>query len=103
MFTMCTVDVENLLLRHQDDFRQLVKLELLVPKLNKHLLLTLDESKSLLDDSVPPGKRNINLTIILTSKGAKVFPTFLTALFEASEHSGHECLLEFLSMPEQGL
>ena len=101
---MCTVDVETLLLQHQDDFRQLVKLELLVPKLNKHLLLTFDESNSLLDDSVPHGKRNIQLATILTSKGAKLFPNFLTALSEASEHSGHGRLLELLSTPpEQGL
>ena len=103
MSILCTVDVETLLLQHQDHFRQLVKLELLVPKLNKHLLLTLDESTSLLDDSVPHGKRNIQLGTILISKGAKVLPTFLTALSEASEHSGHERLLELLSTPEQGL
>ena len=103
MSTMCTVDVENLLLRHQENFRRLVKLELLVPKLNKHRLLTFDESNSLLDDSVPNGKRNIQLATILTSKGAKVFPNFLTALSEATEHSGHERLLELLSAPEQGL
>ena len=97
-----SVDVETLLLQHQDDFRQLVKLELLVPKLNKYLLLTSDESSYLLDDSIPHGKRNMQLVAILTRKGSKVFPTFQTALSEASEHSGHKRLLELLSAPKQG-
>ena len=79
---------------------ELINLTALIPVLNKHNLLTLDDNYKLLDYSISPLERaNALLYIIIPSKGPGAFKTFITCLQEETEHIGHQELAKMLTPP----
>ena len=77
---------------------ELLNLTSLIPVLNKHNLLTLDDNYILLNYLVTPLERsNVLLYKILPSKGPGAFKTFIVCLQEETEHIGHQELAKILT------
>ena len=82
---------------------ELINLTALIPVLNKHNLLTLDDNYKLLNYSVSPLERaNLLLYMIIPSKGPGAFKRFITCLQEETEHIGHQELAKMLTAPLKG-
>ena len=76
---------------------ELLNLTALIPVLNKHGLLTLNDNYKLLNYLVSPLERaNALLYWIIPSKGAGAFKKFITCLQEETEHVGHQELAKIL-------
>jgi len=79
---------------------ELLNLTALIPVLNKHHLLTLDDNYVLLNYLVSPMERaNALIYQILPSKGPGAFRKFITCLQEETEHTGHQELARILTTP----
>ena len=79
---------------------EMLNLTALIPVLNKHHLLTLDDNYVLLNYLVSPMERaNALVYQILPSKGPGAFKKFITCLQEETEHIGHQELARILSTP----
>lgn len=77
---------------------ELLNLTALIPVLNKHNLLTLDDNYVLLNYMVTPLERtNVLLYKILPSKGPGAYKTFITCLQEEAEHIGHQELAKIFT------
>ncbi|XP_065920654.1 uncharacterized protein [Dysidea avara] len=79
---------------------EMLNLTALIPVLNKHHLLTLDDNYVLLNYLVSPMERaNALVYQILPSKGPGVFKQFIICLQEETEHIGHQELARMLTPP----
>jgi len=79
---------------------ELLNLTALIPVLNKHNLLNLDDNYMLLNYLVPPMVRaNLLVFQILPSKGSGAFKKFILCLQEETEHIGHQELAKILTSP----
>ena len=79
---------------------EMLNLTALIPVLNKHHLLTLDDNYVLLNYLVSPMERaNALVYQILPSKGPGTFKKFITCLQEETEHIGHQELARILITP----
>lgn len=77
---------------------ELLNLTALIPVLNKHNLLTLDDNYVLLNYMVTPSERtNVLLYKILPSKRPGAYKTFITCLQEETEHIGHQELAKIFT------
>ncbi|XP_065920634.1 uncharacterized protein [Dysidea avara] len=77
---------------------EMLNLTALIPVLNKHHLLTLDDNYVLLNYLVSPMERaNALVYQILPSKGPEAFKKFITCLQEETEHIGHQELARILT------
>jgi len=77
---------------------ELLNLTALIPLLNKHCLLTLNDNYVLLNYLVSPMERaNALIYQILPSKGTGAFKKFITCLQEETEHIGHQELARTLT------
>ena len=93
------VGVEEIFMEYQADIIRLVDLPTLVPVMNKHKLLTPQESSMLTDCmSVPmaPQERCRQLTLFMSKKGDKGYRLFLQSLQEEHTHLGHGQLHQLL-------
>ncbi|XP_065920646.1 uncharacterized protein [Dysidea avara] len=79
---------------------EMLNLTALIPVLNKHHLLTLDDNYVLLNYLVSPMERaNALVYQILPSKGPEAFKKFIMCLQEETEHIGHQKLARMLTTP----
>jgi len=77
---------------------EMLNLTALVPVLNKHHLLNLDDNNVLLNYLLPPMQRaNALIYRILPSKGPGAFKKFIACLQEETEHIGHRELARILA------
>ena len=78
------------------DFTALVKMETLLPLLQKHNLVTRDEEYHLMNTIYSPTERAQKLLGYLKHKGDGCLQKFLCCLNLADEHMGHKELAEKL-------
>jgi len=79
---------------------EMLNLTAIIPVLNKHHLLTLDDNYVLLNYLVSPMERaNALIYQILPSKGPGAFKKFILCLQEETEHIGHQELARILITP----
>ena len=98
-----TVDQLSLYVTH---FQKHVNLELLIPQLIQHKILTKEEMHQLMHKATPPETRICSLvTVVFPSKGKDILELFKTALEDTLERDGshgHQTLLEnFFGMPPE--
>ena len=84
------------LLKYMDEIVKLVDLKALVPVLNKHSVITGEESEQLLNPNLTSHDRKRKLTEFMDNKGKKGRNLFLQALLEEKEHIGHQQLYELI-------
>ena len=84
--------------KHVKEFQKLINLDLLIPSLVEHEIITADEQYCLMNSHESPQNRILSLvTMILPSKGndiVKVFKMALEDTLKNKGHHGHEDLLE---------
>ena len=88
--------VESVYLVHQGDIVQLVDLNTLVPVLNRHHVLTQEQSSDLLRSMISHQERKRQLVEFMSTKGEEGYRLFLQALREEREHLGHRQLYKQL-------
>lgn len=90
-------DAKVLLHMHSPELAQYIKLESLLPYMNKYLLLTDSENDELLNMVINERTRVLKLLHFLKGKGPEGFQRFLRALDEEPEHLGHKELSQLFA------
>ena len=90
-------DAKVLLRKHSPELAQYIKLESLLPYLNKYSLLTDSEYDELLNVVINERTRVLKLIRFIEGKGPEGFQRFLRALDEEPEHLGHKELTQIFS------
>ena len=87
------------LLQHQADVTELADLSVLVPVMNKHRLLTHQETSYLTSTNTTPQEQCQKLVEFLLQKGEDGYRRFLQSLKEEQQHIGHVQLYHQLLSP----
>ena len=87
----------TVLTAHTPDIVRYINFVALTPHLFARRLLTLDEFREMLDSDKPTTERVARMLTILRSKGPDWPQLFVDGLVRASEHIGHQYLLDQLS------
>ena len=76
---------------------ELLDVTALVPLLNKHLTMTLDDNYTLMNPLIAPTERAMALLyMILPKKGENAYINFARCLQEEKHHMGHRDLVKLL-------
>ena len=91
-----SVGDSGLLKKHQLELVQYINLQSLFPYLIREKLLTLDEQEMLLNTQFTRTQHILKLLALLEKKGKYGYKSFLKALEEEPDHSGHKELVTLL-------